>query len=154
MKKNWQVLALFVAICLAVGLLAGWATSRSVTEWYPTLEKPEWTPPAALFAPVWTILYVMMAIAAWLVWRDGKRPRRALVFFFVQLFLNGLWSFLFFGLRMPGLALIEILILWLMILVTLISFAYRSTPAALMMAPYLAWVSFAMLLNASIWRLN
>jgi tryptophan-rich sensory protein len=127
---------------------------QSVKEWYPTLDKPGWTPPAVLFGPVWTVLYVMMAIAAWVVWRDGKTPRTALVLFFFQLLLNVAWSFLFFGLRMPGLALIDIFILWFAILATIIAFAFNSRAAALLMIPYLAWVSFAVALNAAIWRLN
>ena len=107
-SRQWIVLAGFIAICLLAGALGGWVTSQSVAEWYPALNKPAWNPPAWVFAPVWTTLYVMMAVAAWLVWKKAPRGsgvRLALVLFFVQLALNCLWSFLFFGARSPGWAL-------------------------------------------------
>ena len=113
-SRQWIILAGFIAICLLTGALGGWVTSQSVAEWYPTLNKPAWNPPAWIFAPVWTTLYVMMAVAAWLVWKKAPRAsglRLALGLFFVQLALNCLWSFLFFGARNPGWALVDIVAL-------------------------------------------
>ncbi len=148
--NKWLVLALLVVLCLAVGSLAGYMTAQSVVTWYPTLVKPWFNPPSWLFAPVWTVLYIMMAIAAWLVWlRKGS-----LVLFYVQLALNFLWTFLFFNQQAPGLALIEIVAMWLAILATLLGFWKIDRRAGWLLVPYLAWVSFAGFLNASIWWLN
>lgn len=154
--SQWLVLALFVMICLGTaGLGAAW-TNLSVGDWYVTLNKPSWNPPKWVFGPVWTTLYIMMAIAAWLVWRTkglagGWLP---LLLFGVQLFLNAAWSALFFGMRSPGIAFADILLLWLAILATIIGFGRLSNLAALLLVPYLAWVSFATALNWSIWRMN
>ena len=156
-SRSWVVLAGLVALCLAVGGLGGWVTAQSVADWYPTLAKPAWNPPAWVFGPVWTALYVMMAVAAWLVWRrgpDAPAVRAALVLFFVQLALNGLWSPLFFGLRAPGLAALDIAALWAMIALTTTAFFRQSRAAGLLMLPYLAWASFAAVLNFTIWRMN
>lgn len=156
-NKHWVGLAGFIAICLLTGALGGWATSQSVVEWYPTLNKPAWNPPAWVFAPVWTTLYVMMAVAAWLVWKKAPRGsgvRLALVLFFVQLALNCLWSFLFFGARSPGLALVEIVALLATLAATTWAFFNHSRLAGALMLPYLAWVSFAAFLNFTIWQLN
>jgi tryptophan-rich sensory protein len=151
--NKWGVLVGFVILCLAVGGGAGFFTAGAVTQWYPTLNKPSFNPPPWIFAPVWTTLYIMMAVAAWLVWMKGH-SRTALNLFFVQLALNFAWSFLFFGAKSPGFALIEIVALWLAILLTLMSFWKRSNIAGWLLVPYLAWVSFAGVLNASIWWLN
>lgn len=151
--RQWWVLAGFLAVCLSVGALAGLVTAPAVTEWYPTLVKPSWRPPNWLFAPVWTILYVMMAVAAWLVWKAGN-SRAALLLWAGQLLLNFAWSFLFFGARSPGLGLIDIVALWLAIAATLFAFSLKSRLAAALMLPYLFWVSFALALNASIFLLN
>jgi tryptophan-rich sensory protein len=150
-------LVISVAVPLAVGFLSGFATSSSVAAWYPTLVKPSFNPPAWIFGPVWTVLYVMMGVAAFLVWRHGLERdgvRAALVAFAVQLALNGLWSILFFGLRSPGWALVEIAVLWLAIAATVWLFRKVDLAAALLMLPYWAWVSFAAALNAAIWWLN
>lgn len=130
-----------------------WLTSP---EWYGQLAKPSWSPPAWVFGPVWTTLYVLMAMAAWLVWREGgwTRQRRALAFYCGQLVLNAAWTPLFFGLRQPGLAFAEIVLLWLAILATVLAFAKVRVLAAWLLAPYLAWVSFAAALNFAIWRMN
>ena len=121
--------------------------------WYQALEKPEWNPPAWIFGPVWTTLYGMMAFAAWLVWkRDGWKL--ALSVYIIQLILNAAWSPIFFGAHELGWALVEILFLWAAILATLLSFHRISKPAAWLMAPYLAWVSFASFLNFTLWRMN
>jgi len=125
-------------------------------QWYDALNKPAWNPPGWIFGPVWTVLYIMMAVAAWLVWQCGgfAAQRRALGLFLTQLVLNALWTPLFFGLRQPGLAFAEIILLWLAILATLLAFRPVSRAATWLLAPYLAWVSFAAVLNATIWRLN
>lgn len=151
--NKWLMLALFIALCLAVGGLGGWVTAPAVAEWYPTLNKPTWNPPSWLFAPVWTTLYIMMAVAAWLVWLKGNAGV-PLVLFFAQLTLNCAWSFLFFGARSPWLGLVEIIMLWLAVTITTYVFFNRSRPAGLLMLPYLAWVSFAAFLNFTIWQLN
>jgi tryptophan-rich sensory protein len=121
--------------------------------WYAGLRKPAWNPPKWLFAPVWTLLYAMMAVAAWLVWRDVGLSREVGLFV-VQLVLNAAWTWLFFGLKRPGLAFADIVALWLAILATLVAFWSVRPLAALLLAPYLAWVTFAAALNAALWRLN
>ena len=156
-SRQWIVLAGFIAICLLTGALGGWVTSQSVAEWYPTLNKPAWNPPAWIFAPVWTTLYVMMAVAAWLVWKKTPRAsnvRLALGLFFVQLALNCLWSFLFFGARNPAWALVDIFALLAVLAATTWVFFNHSKLAGALMLPYLAWVSFAAFLNFTIWQLN
>ncbi len=124
--------------------------------WYAALHKPSWTPPAWLFGPAWTVLYISMAVAAWRVWREGGwRPHRvALGLFLLQLMFNGLWSPLFFGLHRPGLSLVDSVLIWLALLATLVAFWRVSPPAGALLVPYLAWVTFATALNFTIWRLN
>lgn len=122
-------------------------------EWYAALRKPSWNPPSWIFGPVWTALYLMMATAVGLVWRRGG-PRRAFVLYAVQLALNAAWTPLFFGLKMPGLAFAEILLLLASIIFTARAFARTSKVAALLLAPYIAWVAFASFLNFTLWRLN
>jgi translocator protein len=151
--KQWLVLAGFIALCFAVSALAGWVTVDAVTTWYPTINKPSWTPPSWLFAPAWAVLYFMMAIAAWLVWKAGN-AKTALILFFGQLLLNLAWSFLFFGARSPVLGLIDSVAMWLAIAATIFAFSFRSRLAAFLMVPYLCWVSFATALNAAIVMLN
>jgi tryptophan-rich sensory protein len=158
LSRTQQVIGLIVsiAICFAAAGLGSLATTPKIPNWYADLAKPSWNPPAWIFGPVWTTLYLFMAIAAWLVWRQGgfRNARGPLLLFGVQLVLNTLWSFLFFGLQNPGAAAIEIVVLWVAILATLLAFAKRSTTAASLLAPYLAWVSFAAVLNFTIWRMN
>jgi tryptophan-rich sensory protein len=151
----WSLI-LLIAVCLLTGVLGSLATGTSVNSWYVELSKPSWTPPSWVFGPAWTMLYIMMAVAAWLVWRKGYTAdvRFALTLFGVQLLVNGLWSYLFFGLRWPGGALVDITVLWVAIAATAIAFARVSQPATWLMLPYLAWVSFAMALNLEIWRRN
>lgn len=144
----------FISLCLAVGGVSGYFTVAGVREWFPTLVKPSFNPPSWLFAPVWTVLYIMMGIAAWLVWRQGGDIHLALWMFFIQLGLNFLWSFLFFSLRRIDVALVEILVLWISIATTLCLFWGVDQRSGLLLVPYLAWVSFASLLNAAFWRLN
>jgi tryptophan-rich sensory protein len=150
-------IVLVVLVCVSVGYLSGTVTRESITTWYPTLVKPVFNPPNWIFAPVWTLLYIMMGIAAGLVWTsefEQKTVKKALGFFAIQLGLNALWSYLFFGLHNPLLALIEIVLLWLMIFETYNQFKKIDKVSGFLMIPYLAWVSFATILNASIWWLN
>lgn len=148
----------FIAICFAAAGLGGLFTTPATQPggWYEWIAKPSWTPPSWLFGPVWTLLYGAMAVAGWLVWREGGwRARKvALTLFFVQLALNALWSYLFFGLRSPGLAFAEIIALWIAILATLIAFWRVLRLAGGLFVPYLAWVTFAAALNYAVWRLN
>ncbi len=150
-------IVLVVVLSVTLGYLSGMVTRDSINTWYPTLEKPVFNPPNWIFAPVWTLLYAMMGIAAGLVWTNGsdeQTTKKALGFFAVQFGLNALWSYLFFGLQNPLLALSEIILLWLLILETYTIFKKINKTAGLLLLPYLAWVSFAALLNASIWWLN
>lgn len=153
-----SILGLVVALTLTlgIGLAGGLATASSVTTWYPALAKPAWTPPDWLFGPVWIVLYTMMGIAAWLVWLRAEEGRASfpLLLYALQLLLNAGWSLLFFGFRSPGLALADIALLWLAIAATLCAFARIRGWAALLLAPYLAWVSFAAALNLAIWLMN
>ena len=146
----------FIAVCFASAGLGAAATSTSVGGWYQTLAKPSWNPPSWLFGPVWSALYLMMAVAAWLVWlgHGWRAARTALTWFGIQLALNVLWSFLFFGLQRPGLAFAEILALWLSIVATCLAFRGKSVTAEWLLTPYLAWTSFAAFLNFAIWRMN
>jgi translocator protein len=155
MSKEWLGWGVFVAICFLAAAIGSWFTAGSVKTWYPTLLKPG-TPPAWLFGPVWTTLYLLMGTAAWLVWRQRSEAdvTPALALFFAQLALNATWSFLFFGLHRPGLALLEILALLAGIIATMATFALLSRLAFWLMAPYVAWVSYATFLNFGIWRLN
>jgi len=154
---NWraQAAGLFcwMAICFVAPALGIFAMPG---EWYASLRKPSWNPPGWIFGPVWTALYAMMAVAAWLVWRRGgfAAQRRALTMFLVQLALNAAWTPLFFGLHWPGVAFAEIVLLWLAIGATLFAFRPVSRVAAWLLVPYLAWVSFAAVLNFELWRLN
>ncbi|MFB6274209.1 MAG: TspO/MBR family protein [Salinibacter sp.] len=146
-----------ILVCEAVGLVAGWATQTSVTTWYPTLTKPSFTPPNWLFAPVWTLLYALMGLAAFLVWRRGLqrvRVRSALTAFGVQLVLNAGWSFAFFGARSPALGLVVILFLWGTLAWTMDRFFRLQPTAGWLLVPYLAWVTYALALNGAIWVLN
>ena len=147
-----------VTICLVVGFLSGKVTQSSITTWYPTLTKPIFNPPNWIFAPVWTLLYIFMGIAAGLVWNElnskEKEVKNALKFFIIQLGLNALWSYLFFGLQNVLLAAIEVLLLLLMIYETHLKFKLLNKKSGYLLIPYMAWVSFASLLTWSIWWLN
>lgn len=149
-------LAFSLVLCLGAATIGAVATNSSLVDWYPTLAKPPWNPPNWLFGPVWTTLFIGMAVSAWLVWR--KRGLTAawlpLVLFVIQLGLNLLWSVLFFGMRSPGAAFIEIIVLWFSILATLIAFSRISIWAAGLLLPYLAWVTFATALNWTLWSMN
>jgi translocator protein len=152
-RRPWLGLAGWLIACFgaaSLGVLFG------PGEWYASLRKPSWNPPNWIFAPVWSLLYVMMAFAAWLVWRRGgfAKQIRPLTLFLIQLILNALWTSLFFGLHSPRLAFVEIVLLWIGIMATLLAFYRVSIVAAGLLVPYLAWVSFAAFLNMTLWRLN
>ncbi|TXI67714.1 MAG: tryptophan-rich sensory protein [Flavobacterium sp.] len=147
-----------VAICLAVGYLSSKVTQSSISTWYPLIKKPSFNPPNWVFAPVWTMLFIMMGIAAGMVWNklesNKELVKKGLLFFTVQLLLNALWSYLFFGLNNILLALIEIILLWLIIYETYYIFKQIDKRAGYLLIPYLAWVAFATILTGSIYWLN
>lgn len=153
---NFIYAIISILIAQAAGILGSVFTASNVGGWYTTLAKPELNPPAWVFGPVWTTLYTLMGIAAYLVWRkiDAPGAKLALTLYGVQLALNALWSILFFGLHSPGGALVEVVFLWLTILATIIAFAKISKSAAWLLVPYILWVSFAMYLNYMLWMLN
>lgn len=150
------VFVFFLLVCYGVAALGGFWTSLSVSNWYATLQKPSWNPPNWVFAPVWAFLYIVMAVAAWLVWRlgEGEKKNLALSLFAAQLLLNLAWPGLFFGLHNPFVALIDLIALWIFILAAMISFAKISRGAAFLFFFYFAWVSYALSLNAAIVFLN
>lgn len=155
--KDLSKLVIGIGVSELAGILGAIFTTPSITGWYATLAKPEFSPPNWIFGPVWTTLYALMGIAAFLVWKKGLDRRDvkiALCIFVGQLVLNMLWSIIFFGLRSPGGALIEIIFLWLAILSTIVIFAKISQLATWLLLPYILWVSFAAYLNYSIWMLN
>lgn len=149
-------LLVFLMLSFAVAWVGATFTMSGVGAWYDGLQKPAWNPPKWLFGPVWTALYVLIAVAGWLVWRRAgfTRGSLALGLFALQLLLNAAWSALFFTLRAPGPAFAEIVLLWLAIGATTAAFANHSRTAAVLMTPYLLWVSFAAVLNFVIWTLN
>jgi benzodiazapine receptor len=154
--RLWLALVGFVGVCLMVGAIGGLLTASSVDTWYRTLAKPSFTPPDALFGPVWTALYVIMGIAAWRIWQVAGfyNGRVALRLFGTQLLLNLLWTFLFFLLQSPAAAFLEILLLIASIVATIVAFRQHDKWAELAMVPYLMWVLFAAVLNGAIWYLN
>lgn len=157
MKVNWKRLVVSVGLSLGAGFAGSIYTLQSVKWWYPTLNKPSLNPPSWVFGPVWTVLFVMMGIALYLVWNKGLKKKGvvdAIALFGVQLVLNVTWSYLFFGLRNPTLALTEIVVLWGAILLCTLKFSKIDKSAGHLMIPYLVWVSFACYLNLSIVFLN
>lgn len=156
LSNGWK-LATSILLCQSVGIGSGLLGSASDNSWFENLQKPAWNPPNWVFAPVWTTLYLMMGVALWLVWKSdapARTKRPALTLFGVQLALNFIWSILFFRLQSPMMALADIVALWIAIILTALSFAKISKPAAWMFLPYLCWVSFATFLNYEIFRLN
>jgi translocator protein len=155
MKRTSSIPGLigWIAVSFAAAAIGSRVTDPG---WYETLQTPTWAPPSWLFGPVWTALYLLMGVAAWLVWRRSRfaGARVALTLFLVQLVFNAAWSWLFFGLRRPDLAFAEIILLWGLILATILTFAQHRRLAAALLAPYLLWVTFAAVLNFSIWQLN
>ncbi len=156
-KKSAGGLAIFLSMCLGAEVVGGLLTSPAIRSgWYSLLEKPPFNPPAWIFGPVWTVLFVLMAVSAWLVWEraDEKPVKIPLVLFYAQLLFNVTWSGLFFGMGRPDLAFAEILVLWTLIAVVTGMFYRIRRAAGLLFILYLAWVSFAVVLNGSIWWLN
>jgi tryptophan-rich sensory protein len=157
LPKNKQIIGFLAWLTVSfIAAAIGSAASIQAGPFYTELIRPEWAPPANLFGPVWTILYALMGIAAWLVWRVGgfRAARTALTLFLVQLAVNALWSWLFFGWHLGGLAFADIVLLWVLIVATLIAFSRVKPLAGALLIPYLLWVSFASALNYSVWQLN
>ncbi|MFA6132172.1 MAG: TspO/MBR family protein [Patescibacteria group bacterium] len=155
--KNFLHLVLAIIAVEAAGILGSFFTAPAITTWYTTLNKPWFQPPNWLFGPVWTILFALMGIAAYLVWQKGwkkKDVKFALKIFAAQMILNVLWSIIFFGLQNPGAAFLEIIALWVSIVATMVVFWKVSRPAVYLLVPYILWVSFAAFLNWTIWIIN
>lgn len=156
-KEDIKALVIAIGISQLAGVLGSLFTFSAVDTWYKTLVRPPFTPPEFVFGPVWTTLFVLMGIAAFLVWKKGARKKEgqiALRLFGLQLLLNVLWSFFFFGLKSPIAGSLEITVLWIAIAATIVSFAKVSHKAAWIMIPYLLWVSFATYLTYAFWILN
>jgi translocator protein len=154
---NIVKLLLALAASLCAGLIGSMFTASKIPTWYASLQKPVFTPPNWLFAPAWTVLYILMGVAAFFVWRKGlsnAAVRKAMIFFLVQLILNALWSVVFFGMQSPLGGVIVIVILWVAILMTLLQFFRISKAAGGLMIPYILWVTYAASLNISIWIMN
>ncbi|HEU4574107.1 MAG TPA: TspO/MBR family protein [Chitinophagaceae bacterium] len=150
-------LVISIAIPLLIGITGGLFTSAEIPGWYQTIRKPSWNPPSWLFGPVWTILYILMGIALFLIWKsaaDSSVKNTAMYLFAAQMIFNFFWSFIFFRQHQIGWAFAEIVALWLLILLTIFAFGKISSAAAWLLVPYIAWVSFAAILNFTIWRLN
>jgi len=156
MKTDYLKLAASILIPLAAGFVGAFFTTPSIATWYAALQKPLFSPPNWIFGPVWTILYVLMGLSMYLVWTGGKNKSisGAFTLFGTQLFLNVLWSIIFFGMKSPFYAFIEIVVLWIAIILTIRNFQNISKTAALLLIPYVLWVSFAAVLNYSIFVLN
>lgn len=157
--NNFFKLVIAIIVSELAGLIGSVFTISAIPTWYAGLVKPALNPPAWVFAPAWTTLYALMGFSFFLVWKNEKafassKRKQGIVLFFIQLFLNAIWSIIFFGLQNPGWAFIDITLLWLAIVGTIIVFYKISKPAACLLAPYIFWVSFASYLNYSIWILN
>jgi tryptophan-rich sensory protein len=155
--NNTLKLIISIAIPVAIGATSGFFTVTGVESWYQTINKPSWNPPNWIFGPVWTTLYILMGIALFLVWKSDANPqikKTAIILFAAQLTLNFFWSFIFFNQHQAGWALAEIIVMWVFILLTIFAFAPISKIAAWLLVPYISWVSFATILNYTIWKLN
>jgi len=153
---RWFSLFFWIVLCLTVGFLSGRWTAAEIPAWYRTLQRPAIAPRNWVFAPVWTTLYILMAVAAWLVWQSTPSRLRTvgLFLFLLQLALNFAWSLIFFRFHAIGAAFVEVLALWATVGASVLIFARVSPTAAWLLAPYLAWVTFAAILNGLFWRLN
>jgi translocator protein len=157
MDNNIIKLVICVVACMAAGGIGSLFTIKSIPNWYPGLKKPKYTPPDQVFGPVWTTLYIMMAISVFIIWQKGLTAdgvTLAFVLFWVQLVFNALWSIIFFGIKSKGGGVVIIVVLWFLILATIIASFQVSAWAGILLFPYLLWVSVATYLNAGIWRLN
>ena len=155
--KNIVRFIVAVIIPVAIGAVAGIFTSTSIASWYITLNKPSFNPPNWIFAPVWTLLYILMGIAFYIIWikqTSKSLKNKAMIFYFAQLILNFAWSLIFFYLQQPGWALLNIFLLLILITGTIFWFSKISKPASWLLFPYILWVSFATILNFAIWKLN
>lgn len=155
--NNTLKLIIAIAIPLIVGGTSGFFTATGVESWYQTIARPTWNPPGWLFGPVWTTLYIMMGISLFLVWKEDtsvELKKIGIALFAVQLVLNFFWSFIFFDQHQIGWALVEIIAMWVFILLTIFAFAQVNKAAAWLLVPYISWVSFATILNYTIWQLN
>lgn len=156
-KIDYTKLVISILICNAAGIIGSFFTSPTIPGWYASLVKPGFNPPGWIFGPVWILLYIMMGISLYLIWREGlekKQNRIAAIMFGIQLILNSAWSIIFFGLHAPLVAFIEIIILWIAIAATIILFYRISKKASYLLLPYILWVSFAAVLNFAIFYLN
>jgi tryptophan-rich sensory protein len=155
--KNWIKLVISIAIPQIIGISSVFFTITNVGRWYQQIKRPEWNPPNWIFGPVWTILYIMMGVALYLIWKSNvakEKKRTAIILWSVQLLFNFFWSFIFFNQHQIGLALVEIICLWVLLLLNIFSFAKINKTAAWLLVPYISWVSFAAILNYAIWELN
>ncbi|MDZ4796109.1 MAG: TspO/MBR family protein [Bacteroidota bacterium] len=155
--NNTSKLIISIIIPVAIGATAGFFTTTGVGSWFQTINKPSWNPPSWIFGPVWTTLYILMGIALFLVWKSDAsevQKKTAILLFAVQLVLNFCWSFIFFNQEQPGWAFVEIVVMWVAILLTIFAFGNISKTAAWLLVPYISWVSFATILNYTIWKLN
>ena len=155
--KNWVKLIISLALPQIAGISGALLTDTGESSWFQSLNKPEWNPPGWLFGPVWTTLYILMGIAFYLVWKArafSTKKQPAMIAWIVQLVFNFFWTIIFFGWQQPGWAFAEICCLWILILITIFLFARISKLAAWLMVPYISWVSFAALLNYTIWQMN
>ncbi|WP_437201574.1 TspO/MBR family protein [Planctomicrobium sp. SH664] len=155
-RHVWLGLIGWILFCFAAAALGSLATTPQLDGWYRSLQKPHWHPPDSLFGPVWTLLYLLMAMAAWLIWKQGgfKENRRPLAWFVIQLILNVAWSWIFFAGHQTGWAVVELVCLWIAIFMTTVLFFKKRRLAGALLIPYLGWVTFAGCLNWTIWRLN
>jgi translocator protein len=155
-RSDWIKLITATLLCVLLGSVGGLVTVAEIPAWYASLNKPSFNPPNWIFGPVWSTLYVVMGISVYLIWKQpvSKERNRALQLFILQFVFNFCWSFIFFGLHATGWAFIEMIALWLLILLTIFHFAKYSKTAAWLLVPYISWVSFALLLNGAIWKIN
>jgi len=153
---NWIKLIISIVGCQFAGIIGSFFTRKSIPVWFSNLKKPEFNPPDWIFGPVWITLYLLMGISFYLIWKNEDNPsiKTAVVVFIFQLVLNSLWTIIFFGLKSFGIAFLEIIVLWIFILICIIQFYPISVTASVLLIPYLIWVSFASILNYSIWKLN
>ncbi len=154
--KSIIILILFILICQSVGIIGATFTMSSLDNWYRTIQKPSWNPPDWIFGPVWTTLYAIMGFSMWTIWKNRATQKISwcIIIFIIQLLLNGIWTPLFFGLKNPALALIDIMFLFSAIIATIIIFYKVNRLASLILIPYLLWVGFATILNYHLWKLN
>lgn len=156
LSKNWKLI-ICIIICQATGIISGLLTTTQNNEWYKTIIKPSWNPPSYLFGPVWTVLYFLMAISLWIIWKSNAledQKKEACLIFASQLFLNFWWTIIFFRFHSPIAAFVEIIIMIALIFFTIFRFSEMSKTAAWLLVPYLSWVCFAAILNYELWNLN